>query len=137
MFLNGSDISNVKGYAFSRAATLTEVSILNRIELKLNHHSILKSSWRKIMTFSFQIMSLWKNSQVENVSHFSVKSHINLWHNNGWKQRNIFFLRQNIIITLLKRKYKKENIFTVYFIITTCFQPKIWILRWPFKIFLM
>ena len=142
MFLNGSDISNVKGYAFSRAATLTEVSILNRIELKLNHHSILqskKSSWRKIMTFFQIVVCLFmKNSQVENVSHFSVKSHINLWHNNGWKkQRNLFFLRQNIIITLLKRKYKKENIFTVYFIITTCFQPKIWILRWPFKIFLM
>ena len=43
MFLNGSDISNVKGYAFSRAATLTEVSILKRLELKLNHHSILQS----------------------------------------------------------------------------------------------
>lgn len=127
MFLNGSDISNVKGYAFSRAATLTEVSILNRIELKLNHHSILdskKSSWRKIMTF-FKLLcdSLWK-------IHKWKMFHIFLWNltliydttmDEKNKEISFFFLRQNIIITLLKRKYKKENIFTVYFIITTCF----------------
>ena len=90
MFLNGSDISNVKGYAFSRAATLTEVSILKRLELKLNHHSILqskKSSWRKNYDFFFKL------------------SYVSLWKIHEWKMFHIFLWN----LTLIYHTTMEEN----------------------------
>ena len=127
MYLNGSDISNVKGYAFSRA-TLTEVSILNqldRVKTEPSFNFEVSVKLTKIMTFFsyFKLCLFMKNSQVENVSHFSVKSHINLWHNNGWKQsKEIFFFVAKYYYNIPHtRKYGKENIFTVYHYHMLCF----------------
>ena len=120
MFLNGSDISNVKGYAFSRAATLTEVSILNRIELKLNHHSILdskKSSWRKIMTF-FKLLcdSLWK-------IHKWKMFHIFLWnltliYDQQWMKKtkkSLFFAAKYYYNTSQEKIQKRKYFYCIFY----------------------
>ena len=104
MFLNGSDISNVKGYAFSRAATLTEVSILNWFELKLNHHSILQS----------------KRSQVdEKLWLFFKLSYVSLWKIHKWKMFHIFLWNLTLIYDTTMDENKEISFFAAKYYYNT------------------
>ena len=82
MFLNGSDISNVKGYAFSRAATLIEVSILNWLD-RVKIESSFNSKVKEVKFYE----KLW----------FEMKNCGSLWKIHKWKMFHIFLWNLTLI----------------------------------------